>query len=150
MTGNKVVATNRKAKHEYFIELRFEAGIMLMGSEIKSIRAGKVNFGDSHVENRGGELWLVGLHIAEYVFATYTGHEPTRDRKLLLHRSEIDKIIKRVSEKGFTAVPLSVYLKEGKAKVELGLAQGKKKFDKREDIKKRDEMRSEAREYRGR
>jgi SsrA-binding protein len=130
---------NRSATFEYAIEDRVKAGIVLTGSEIKSVRNGKVSFNDSHCFFSDGELWLKSLHIAEYVNAGYAGHIPTRDRKLLLQRKELNKWIAKVKEKGYTIVPLSVFINDqGYAKVELGLGKGKKTHDKRESIKSRD------------
>lgn len=136
--GIKVVATNRKARHDYNIEETVEAGIVLTGTEIKSIRAGRMNLQDSFAQVRGGEVWLVGAHISPYTHGNRENHEPLRERKLLLHRREINKLTGKVQERGYTLVPLRVYLKEGRAKVELGLARGKKLYDKREAIAKRD------------
>ena len=138
MSGIKVVATNRKASYEYQIEDRFEAGLVLLGTEIKSIRAGRVNLREGYVQPRGDELWLVNAHIAPYDPAGRRGHDPLRPRKLLLHRGEIDRLIGRVQERGYTIVPLRMYLKDGRAKLEIALARGKRKYDKREAIAKRD------------
>lgn len=130
---------NRSATFEYAIEDRLKAGIMLTGSEIKSIRNGKVSFNDSHCIFSKGELWIMNLHIAEYVNAGYAGHAPVRERKLLLQRRELNKWQAKVKEKGYTIVPLSVFINEnGYAKVEIGLGRGKKLHDKRESIKTRD------------
>lgn len=136
--GIKVVATNRKARHDYHIEDTIEAGIVLTGTEIKSIRAGRMNLQDSFAQVRNGEVWLVGAHISPYTHGNRENHDPLRDRKLLLHRREINRLAGKVQERGYTLVPLRVYLKEGRAKVELGLARGKKQYDKRESIAKRD------------
>ncbi|MCS6843162.1 MAG: SsrA-binding protein SmpB [Caldilineales bacterium] len=136
--GIKVVATNRKARHDYNIEDTIEAGIVLTGTEIKSIRAGRMNLQDSFAQVRNGEVWLVGAHISPYTHGNRENHDPLRDRKLLLHRREINRLAGKVQERGYTLVPLRVYLKEGRAKVELGLARGKKQYDKRESIAKRD------------
>lgn len=136
--GIKVVATNRKARHDYHIEDTIEAGIVLTGTEIKSIRAGRMNLQDSFAQVRNGEVWLVGAHISPYTYGNRENHDPLRDRKLLLHRREINRLAGKVQERGYTLVPLRVYLKEGRAKVELGLARGKKQYDKRESIAKRD------------
>jgi SsrA-binding protein len=134
----KTVATNRKAYHHYHIQDRVEAGITLTGTEIKSIRAGRVNLGDAYVRAEAGELWLLNAHIARYEAASYLSHEPTRPRKLLLHRKEIDNLSSKVVEKGLTLVPLKLYIKGGIAKVEVALAKGKKLYDKRETIARRD------------
>lgn len=137
-SGIKVITTNRRAAHDYLLLDRFEAGIVLTGTEIKSIRAHNVNLQRSFVQNRGGELWLMEAHIAPYEFAGYEHHDPTRPRKLLLHRREINKIIDALTMKGLTMVPTRLYLRNGKAKVEIALARGKKKYDKRLDMAKRD------------
>jgi SsrA-binding protein len=137
----KVIANNRKARHDYHIEDSLEAGLVLTGSEIKSIRAGQVNLRDSYGTVRDGELWLVNAHIAPYKQATHTNHEPKRDRKLLLHRREINRLISKLQEKGLTLVPLKLYLSNGRAKVEMGLARGKKQYDKRQSLRERDDRR---------
>lgn len=137
----KVVATNRKAFHEYFISDTFEAGLVLAGSEIKSIRAGRVSLQDGYVSFEQGEAWLVNVHIAQYDPASRQNHDPKRRRKLLLHRREIDRLAGKVQEKGFTVIPTRLYLKDSRAKVEIGLARGKKLYDKREAIAKRDSQR---------
>jgi SsrA-binding protein len=150
LTGEKVIARNRRALHDYFIQERLEAGIALVGSEVKSIRDGKVSLAEAYVENQGGELFLVQCHVAHYPFANIGNHDPLRPRKLLLHREEIRKISKKLVERGYTALALCVYLKNGKVKVEIGLAKGKKQVDRREDIKKRDQDRDAQRELAGR
>ncbi|MCK9224822.1 MAG: SsrA-binding protein SmpB [Candidatus Muirbacterium halophilum] len=129
---------NRKAFHEYSILERFEAGIVLTGTEIKSARNHGINFNDSFVKLIRGEAFIVNLHIAKYKMASITTHDPVRDRKLLLHKKELRKLLAKVQEKGLTIVPLSIYFKNGMLKVEIGLAKGKQLFDKREDIKKKD------------
>ncbi len=134
----KVVARNRKALHDYSIMDRFEAGMALLGTEVKSLRAGTVNLKDSYAELRNGELFLVGCRISPYSHGTCVNHLPERDRKLLLHRREIRKLVGRVSEKGLTLIPLAIYFRRGYAKVELGLARGKKLYDKREVARRRD------------
>ncbi len=141
MSGIRVIATNRKAARDFHLEDRHEAGLVLMGTEIKSIRAGRVNLSDGYVQPRDGELWLLNVHIAPYDPSGRYGHEPRRPRKLLLHRREIDRLISRVQERGYTIVPLRLYLKEGRAKVEIVLARGKRKYDKRQAIAKRDAQR---------
>ena len=141
----KIVATNHKAYHNYYIGDSFEAGIALTGSEIKSIRQGRVSLGDAYVQPKGRELWLVNAHIARYEASSYMGHEPTRPRKLLLHRKEIDSLKSRMAERGLTLVPTRVYLKGNIAKVEIGLAKGKKLYDKRETIARREVDRELAR-----
>ena len=134
----KTVATNRKAYHNYFIHDSLEAGIVLTGSEIKSIRAGRVNLRDAYVRPQGGELWLLNAHIARYDASSYLSHEPTRPRKLLLHSKQIGNLIRSVKEKGLTLVPLKLYIKGSLAKVEIALAKGKKLHDKRESIARRE------------
>jgi SsrA-binding protein len=134
----KTIATNRKAYHDYIIQDKFEAGVQLTGTEIKSIRAGRVNLGQAFVKPEGGEIWLINAHIARYEAGSYMSHEPTRTRKLLLHKKEIANLISKTSEKGSTLVPLSLYIKGNVAKVEIAVAKGKKQYDKREAIMKRD------------
>ena len=136
--GSSVITVNRKAYHDYHIQEIFEAGIVLKGSEIKSIREGKVNLSDAYAKPENGELWLHNSHIASYDAASYATHEPVRPRKLLLHRKEIDMLAGKVVQKGLTLVPLKLYIKHGVAKVELGVAKGKKVYDKREAIARRD------------
>ena len=146
---NKTVAQNRKARHDYFIVDAFECGIVLTGTEIKSVRAGNLNLKDSYASLEAGELWLVGMHISPYEKGTYYNHEPERRRKLLLHRHELLRLKGRVREKGLTLVPLSVYIKEGRrAKVELALARGRTAHDKRDAIADRDAKRDMARAVR--
>ena len=137
----KVIATNRRAWRNYTIIETYEAGMALLGSEVKSLREGKVDLKDSYGDVRQGEVFLVGTYVAPYEFARDGGHDPERPRKLLLHRREIDKIAGQVAEKGLTLVPLRVYFKGGKAKVELGLARGKDLVDKRQTIRDRDHQR---------
>ena len=134
----KIVATNRKAYHNYLIQDSIEAGISLTGTEIKSIRAGRVSLGDAYVRPEAGELWLLNAHIARYEAGSYSSHEPTRPRKLLLHRKQIDSLNSQVLEKGFTLIPLKLYLKGSIAKVEVALVKGKKLYDKRESIIRRE------------
>ena len=148
--GNRTVANNRKAFHDYTIDDRFEAGIVLVGSEIKSVRAGRVNLRDSYVAFRDGEAWLIGTHISGYNEASYLDHEPLRDRKLLLHKQEIQRLRGRVEQRGYTVVPLRLYLKDNRAKVEIGLAKGKHEYDKRAAIADRDSERAMQRELRER
>ena len=138
---NIVVATNRKAFHEYHILEEFEAGVQLRGSEVKSIREGKASLKQSYILIRKGEAWLRGAHIASYSHTGYEGHEPVRDRKLLLHKKEIYKINSKLAEKGLTAVPIKIYFKGGFIKIEFGLAKGKKLYDKRDTKKKLDVQR---------
>ena len=136
-TGRKMVAQNKKARHDYHIEDTFEAGIILTGTEVKSLRAGRASLVDGFGEIDRGEAWLLQIHIPEYSQGTWTNHETRRRRKLLLNRAEIDKIERRTSEKGLTIIPLSLYFKDGRAKVEIALARGKKQFDKRHAIAER-------------
>ena len=137
----KTIATNRKAYHNYHILDSLEAGIVLTGTEIKSIRAGRVSLGDAYVRPEGGELWLLNVHIARYEAGSYMSHTPTRPRKLLLHRKEIKNLTSQVLEKGLTLVPLRLYIKNGVAKVEIAPAKGKKLYDKREFIARREQKR---------
>ena len=147
--ANKTVAQNRKARHDYFIVDAFECGIVLTGTEIKSVRAGNLNLKDSYASLDAGELWLVGMHISPYEKGTYYNHEPERRRKLLLHRHELLRLKGKVREKGLTLVPLSVYIKEGRrAKVEMALARGRTAHDKRDAIADRDAKRDMARAVR--
>ncbi len=134
----KTVATNRKAYHNYLIGDRVEAGIVLTGSEIKSIRAGRVSLGDAYVRPEAGELWLLNAHIARYDAASYLSHEPRRPRKLLLHGKQIDSLASKILERCFTLVPVRLYIKGSIAKVEVALAKGKKLYDKRESIARRE------------
>ena len=145
--GLKVVATNRKAKHEYFLLDTYEAGLVLKGSEIKSIRARQISIAQAYVSTDGQEAWLMNAHIAPYNEASRFNHDPLRSRKLLLHRSEIRKLFEKVRLKGATIVPIRVYLKDGKAKVEIALAKGKKHYDKRAEIAERDAQRELDRRY---
>lgn len=134
----KIIATNRKAYHNYFVMESFEAGIALTGTEIKSIREGHISLNEAYIRPEKGELYLTGAHIARYEPGSYMSHEPTRVRKLLMHRKEINSLISRVQERGLALIPIRVYLKEGKAKLEVALGRGKKLFDKREVIAERD------------
>ena len=137
----KIIATNRKARYQYQFDDTYEAGLVLMGSEIKSIRAGRVSLQEGFVLFEEGEAWLVNVHIAQYDAASRQNHEPKRRRKLLLHRREIDRLHGRTREKGYTVIPTKLYLKDGRAKVEIALARGKKQYDKRQTIAKRDSKR---------
>lgn len=137
----KTVAVNRKARHDYHIEESLEAGLVLTGSEIKAIRAGHVNLRDAYAVIRDGEAWLINAHIGRWGQAGRLGHEPLRDRKLLLHKHQIDRLAEKVQAKGYTLVPLRLYLRDGLAKVELALAKGKRQYDKREAIAERDAQR---------
>jgi SsrA-binding protein len=135
--GQKTIARNKKARHEYFIEDTYEAGIVLTGTEVKSLREGRASLVDGFAQIRDGELWMYNVHIPEYNQGTWNNHAPRRLRKLLLHRSEIQKLIGKTKESGLTLIPLELYFKDGKAKVELGLARGKKDYDKRQTIMER-------------
>ncbi len=143
--GRKVVASNKKARHDYAILDTYEAGMALTGTEVKSLRAGRASLVDAFAQERNGELYLHGMHIPEYTQGTWTNHEPRRTRKLLLKRLEIDRLIGKTRESGLTLVPLQVYFSDGWAKVEIGLAKGKKSYDKRQDLAKRDAEREMAR-----
>ncbi|NUT23957.1 MAG: SsrA-binding protein SmpB [Hamadaea sp.] len=136
--GRKVVATNRKARHDYAILETYEAGIVLTGTEVKSLRMGRASLVDAFGQERDGEIYLHQLHIPEYTQGTWTNHDPRRTRKLLMHRTEIQKLLGKLTESGLTLIPLSLYFSDGWAKVELGLARGKKSYDKRQDIATRD------------
>ena len=147
--NNKTVALNRKARHDYFVLSSFECGIVLTGTEIKSVRAGNLNLKDSYASIENGELWLFGVHISPYEKGTYYNHEPERDRKLLIHKHELIRLRSKTREKGLTLVPLSVYIKDGRrAKVELGLVKGRTIHDKRDMIADRDAKRNIARAVR--
>ena len=148
MDNIKVVATNRKAKFEYFLIETFEAGISLQGSEIKSIRAGRISLGEAYVQIDGEEAWLTDAHVAPYEQANRFNHDPLRPRRLLLQKKEIRRLWDSIRQKGMTVIPTKVYLKDGRAKVEIALARGKKAYDKRETIAKRDRQRSKEREMR--
>jgi SsrA-binding protein len=143
--GRKLIATNRRARHDYTIVDTYEAGIALMGTEVKSLRAGRASLVDSFAQEKDGEIFLYNLHIPEYAMGTWTNHEPRRTRKLLLHRDEIRRLIGKTRESGLTLVPLSLYFSNGWAKVELGLARGKKSYDKRQALAKRDAEREMSR-----
>jgi SsrA-binding protein len=139
--GRKMIAQNRKARHDYHIEDTYEAGLVLMGTEVKSLRAGRASLVDGFVDIEDGEAWLHGVHIPEYTQGTWTNHAARRKRKLLLNRIELDKIARKTSEKGYTIVPLSLYFKDGRAKVEIALAKGKKSWDKRQTLRERQDDR---------
>ncbi|HEX6888483.1 MAG TPA: SsrA-binding protein SmpB [Candidatus Nanopelagicales bacterium] len=143
--GRRLVAQNKKARHDYFIEATYEAGIVLVGTEVKSLRAGRASLADAFAQFRDGELYLHGLHIPEYAQGTWTNHAPRRVRKLLLHRSELEKLERKAGESGYALVPLALYFKDGYAKVELALARGKRSYDKRQTIAERDAKRDIAR-----
>jgi SsrA-binding protein len=148
--GKKIIASNRRARHEYAIEDVVEAGLVLTGTEVKSLRAGRASLTDGFGQITNGEAWLHGVHIPQYTQGTWTNHEPRRTRKLLMHRKEIDKLERSISERGLTLVPLSLYFSGGKVKIELGLARGKRTYDKRHDLAKRDAAREVERELRRR
>ena len=143
--GRKLVAQNRKARHDYTIEDVYEAGLVLQGTEVKSLRAGHATLVDGYADVKDGEVWLHGVHIPEYTQGTWTNHEPRRKRKLLLHQREIAKLVGKTKEGGFTLVPLSLYFKDGYAKVEIALARGRKAYDKRQAIAERDAKRESER-----
>ena len=148
--GEKLICNNKKAYHDYFIEEKFEAGMVLKGTEVKSLRMGKANLNDSFAMVREGEAFLHNLHISPYDFGNRENHDPDRMRKLLLHRKEIVKLFSKVREQGYSIVPLRLYFKEGLVKVEMGLAKGKKLYDKREDLKTKDSKRDIAQALKGR
>ena len=148
-TGRKLVASNRKARHDYLIEDTFEAGLVLMGTEVKSLRQGRASLIDGFATVRDGELWLEGVHIPEYTQGTWTNHSARRRRKLLLNKDEIHKLITKTRESGHTIVPLSLYFKDGRAKIEIALAKGKKTYDKRHALAERQANR-EAQQAMGR
>lgn len=147
LSDEKNISVNRKALHEYFVVQSYEAGIVLQGTEVKALRKGNVNFIDSYANISNGEVFLIGAHIGIYEQGNINNHEPTRTRKLLLNRSEIRKLNSKIKEKGLTLVPLRLYFKEGKVKLELALAKGKKIYDKREDIQKRDMKRDQEHNF---
>jgi len=135
--GRQLVAQNRKARHDYHIDAVYEAGLVLTGTEVKSLRAGHANLVDGFAHVRDGEMWLAGVHIPEYTEGTWTNHEPRRERKLLLHKAEIVRLIGKTKEGGATMIPLTLYFKDGKAKVEIALARGKRTYDKRQALSER-------------
>lgn len=137
----KIVTENRKARHSYFIEDTYEAGMVLLGTEVKSLRLGRVNLKDSYARIKKGEVFIHQMHISAYPFAYYDNHDPLRKRKLLLHKNEIKKLYGKVNEKGFSLIPLRVYFQNGKAKITIALARGKRKYDKRDTIRRRDQQR---------
>ncbi|WP_156754191.1 SsrA-binding protein SmpB [Actinokineospora pegani] len=142
--GNKVIASNRKARHDYAVVDTYEAGMVLVGTEVKSLREGRASLVDAFATVDDGEIYLRNLHIPEYTQGTWTNHEPRRTRKLLLHKGEILRLVGKIKENSLTLVPLSLYFKDGKVKVELALAKGKKSYDKRQDLAKRDANREIA------
>ncbi|MDR0644335.1 MAG: SsrA-binding protein SmpB [Treponema sp.] len=145
----KIIAVNRKALHDYTVDERYEAGVELLGTEVKSFRDGRISFPDSWAEVVSREVWLCSLIVAENPFSSVFNHDPERKKRLLLHSDEIKRIRRKVEEKGYTLIPLSFYFKKGRVKVELGLCKGKKAFDKRADIRRRDVNREIEREFRG-
>ena len=147
MSDRKVIAENRKAGFDYFIEERYECGIALEGTEVKSVKNGNISFPDSFAEIINGEVWVKNFHISEYSFSSVFNHNPDRPKKLLLHREEIKKLTRKVEEKGYTLIPLNFYLKDGLVKMTLGVCKGKRQFDKRAAIKDRDVQREIQREF---
>ena len=145
--GIKQVTSNKKAWHDYFVDEKYEAGIELVGTEVKSIRLGQINLKDAYCSFKDGELFVVGMHISPYEKGNLFNKDPLRTRKLLMHRAEIRKLESRCREKGYTIMPLKVYFKDGRAKMEIGLCRGKKQYDKREDIAKKDQRREVEREF---
>jgi SsrA-binding protein len=143
--GRKVIVSNRRARHDYEIMDTYEAGIVLTGTEVKSLRAGRASLADAYASVEDGEVWLRGVHIPEYTQGSWTNHEPRRTRKLLLHRKEIFRLLGKIKERGLALVPLSMYFSDGKVKVELALARGKRSYDKRAELAKRDAKREVAR-----
>ena len=142
----KIIAENRKARVNYFIEDEYEAGLVLVGTEVKSLRQGRANLTDSYASIKNGEVYIYNMHIGPYPFAYYNNHEPMRPRKLLLHKHEIKRLYAKVNEKGHSLVPLRLYFKDGKVKIIIAVAKGKRKYDKRETIRRRDEKRDLDRE----
>ena len=147
-SGLKIISNNRKARFNYFFSEFFEAGIALLGSEVKSLREGKANISESYALDHNGEIFLINCHISSYKESSYNNHNPTRNRKLLLNQREINKLIGRVNREGFTLIPTKLYFKKGKAKIEIAVAKGKKHYDKRQVKKKRDWNRERARYFR--
>ena len=149
MSDRKIIAENRKARFDYFIEDTYECGIVLEGTEVKSVKNGNISFPDAFAEITNGEVWVKNFHISEYSFSSIFNHDPDRPKKLLLHADEIKRLTRRVEEKGCTLIPLDFYLKDGRVKVTLGLCKGKKQYDKRAAIKDRDVQRDIQREFAG-
>ncbi len=145
--GKKVIAENRKARFDYFIEDSYECGVALEGTEVKSVKNGNISYPDGFAEVVNGEIFLKNFHISEYAFSSIFNHNPDRPKKLLLHKEEIKKISRKIDQKGYTLIPLDVYLKDGRVKISLGVCKGKKQFDKRETIKSRDINRDIQREF---
>lgn len=147
MADTKLIAENRKARFDYFIEDTYECGIALEGTEVKSVKNGNISFPDGFAEIINGEVWVKNFHISEYSFSSIFNHNPDRPKKLLLHKEEIKKLTRKVEEKGYTLIPISVYLKDGRVKLSLGVCKGKKQYDKRDTIKNRDVQRDLQREF---
>ena len=147
ITGRKIIATNRKARHDYFLDEYIECGIVLVGTEVKSLRAGGCSMKEAWVRIQNGEVWIYQMHIAPYEKGNIMNKDPLRPRKLLLHKNEILKLEQKIKEKGYTLVPVEAYFKDSKVKIEIALARGKKLYDKRADIAKRDQQREAAREF---
>lgn len=143
----KLVANNKKAYHDYFVDEKFEAGLVLHGTEVKSLRLGKCSIKESFIRIEDGEVWVYGMHISPYEMGNIFNKDPLRPKKLLLHKYEINKLLGKIKEKGFTLVPLQVYFKDGRAKIEMGLCRGKKLYDKRQDIAKKDQRREAEKEF---
>lgn len=143
----KVIAQNKKARFDYFVEETYECGIVLVGTEVKSVKAGNVSFADSFAEIINGELWMRNFHISEYAYSSVFNHNPDRQKKLLVHKEELKRIRRKVEEKGYTLIPLDFFLKHGIVKITLGICKGKKQYDKRETIKERDINRELSREF---
>jgi len=143
----KLIANNKKAYHEYFVDEKFETGLVLHGTEVKSLRLGQCSIKEAFVRIENGEVWVYGMHISPYEKGNIFNKDPMRPKKLLMHKSEINKLLGRIKEKGFTLVPLQVYFKDGRAKLEIGLCRGKKLYDKRADIAKKDQQREAEREF---
>ena len=143
----KLVANNKKAYHDYFIDEKYEAGLVLHGTEVKSLRLGKCSVKEAYVRIENSEVWIYGMHISPYEKGNIFNRDPLRPKKLLMHKDEIRKLTGKISEKGFTIVPLQVYFKDGRAKIEIGLARGKKLYDKRQDIAKKDQRREAEKEF---
>lgn len=147
ITGRKIIATNRKARHDYFLDEYIECGIVLVGTEVKSLRAGGCSLKEAWVRIQNGEVWIYQMHIAPYEKGNIMNKDPLRPRKLLLHKNEILKLEQKIKEKGYTLVPVEAYFKDSRVKIEIALARGKKLYDKRADIAKRDQQREAAREF---
>ncbi len=143
----KLVANNKKAYHDYFIDEKYEAGLVLHGTEVKSLRLGKCSVKEAFVRIENSEVWIYGMHISPYEKGNIFNRDPLRPKKLLMHKDEIRKLTGKISEKGFTIVPLQIYFKDGRAKIEIGLARGKKLYDKRQDIAKKDQRREAEKEF---